>query len=274
MVVAVESGSLVQDVYDRLDAPGAAVVTGLDDAMRALRHVGDQTNHTGIERVAPPVFAPLPELGPGPRDLGEDESLRVLAEAGFPAITPIAVSPTAAVRDLEMDYPIALKVSAASIFHKQRDGLIALDLPDANAAEAARKRLVEAATVRGVPDWQLVAQTMAPRGVELLLGLRQDPVFGSLVVLGAGGSLVEGIGRVALARATTAAVRPVAFIERTGVAHSLPAPALAALAAEVARFAGFVIAAGERLRECEVNPLIVTPEGRLAMVDAKLCIAE
>ena len=271
IVAAVESGSLVQDVYAALRIPGAATVFGLDDCMQALALASPSVD---VAPVAPAgevgIDEPAPDLGPGARDLSEDESLRVLAAAGLPAVV---TSPVETPEDLDrLDYPIALKVSGASVFHKHRYGLLALDLATPAAAKAAHENLSRAAREAGLQEWQVVAQPMAPRGIELLLGLRVDPVFGSLVVLGVGGTLVEDIGHVALARALAAQHDPGSLIGRAGIEASLSPPSRAALAEAIRRFSAFVLASAPRLRECEVNPVIVKPDGTLAIVDAKVCV--
>ena len=276
VIVALESGSVVEDVYSDLRIPGVAVIEGLDDSMQALAALAaarppaiwPETGPTPLED-GPSAFD---HIGPGARDLPEDESLEVLLRAGLPVqvATPIATAED--LDDAALSYPLALKISAEAVFHKQRHRLLALDLATPAAAKAARDELLRAAAAAGVEDWRLVAQPMAPRGIELILGLRRDPVFGSLVVLGVGGTLVEDVGRVAVARAVAAQRDPDGLVARAALTDAVSPAARQALADTIRRFSAFVLRSGERLRECEVNPLIVLSDGGLAIVDAKICV--
>lgn len=276
IVVAVETGSLVQDVFDAIDTAGVAVVAGLDNCMSALGALATTPQATpsaasrGTQSLSQSAW--MPE---GRRDLSEEDSLRILREdAGLPAI---ATSQITGVGDLDRPkfaYPIALKVSASDVFHKQRHSLLALDLRDADEARAAFLKLTENAREAGIEFWRIVAQPMAPRGVELMLALRKDPVFGSFVVLGIGGSLVEEIGRITLMRAAAVWSNPERLITDAGLRSSFSSEVIQTLEEVVRSFSGFVLASGERLRECEINPLIVQSDGALTIVDAKICLDE
>jgi len=114
---------------------------------------------------------------------------------------------------------------------------------------------------------------MAPPGVELILGARVDPQFGPLVVLGAGGILVELLGDSASALAPFDEIVAAALLDRLKVARLLDGPrgrpklARQALVEVIARFSQLLASLGPALAEVDVNPLIVHERGVVA-VDA------
>jgi len=120
---------------------------------------------------------------------------------------------------------------------------------------------------------RVIVSTMAPGGVELALGIVRDPQFGPLVMVAAGGLLVEVLrdrtfalppvdpdhARLMLARL---AVRPLL----DGV-RGRPPTDVAAVAHAIARLSLIAEDLGEHLDGVDVNPLIAGPEGCVA-VDA------
>jgi acetate---CoA ligase (ADP-forming) len=162
---------------------------------------------------------------------------------------------------------VALKSARPGLAHKSDVGGVRLGLPAQAALRAAWAEL-EAA----LGPSMLVA-AMAPAGVELALGVVRDPQFGPLVMVAAGGVLVELLAdrrfglaplgqRAAMAMLDRLAVRPLL----DGVRGSPPAD-LEAVADAVARLSVLAADLGEWLDALDVNPLIAGPAGCLA-VDA------
>jgi hypothetical protein len=114
---------------------------------------------------------------------------------------------------------------------------------------------------------------MAAQGPELILGLARDPALGPLVVLGAGGVLAEYLAERAVAIPPLSAADAATMISGLRVAEVLagvrgqPPCDAAALAAAVAAFSLLAAELGEYLDAFDVNPLICSPSGVLA-VDA------
>ena len=171
-------------------------------------------------------------------------------------------------------YPVALKASGADVAHKTERGLVRLGLPNAAAVKSAFADL----TARpGAFGMTFIVQPMAGAGVEPIVGIRNDPAFGSLTVVGLGGVHVELLGEAAL-RVGPVSVEAAALMLRETRAGALldgfrgtgpfdfdaAARAIAALSAFGAATYGLLAAA-------EVNPLIVLPRGRGTVgVDALL----
>lgn len=206
------------------------------------------------------------------------------AEALFSALG-IAQAPAQWLHDANQPiacaFPVAIKIASPDIAHKSDVGGVELDLPDGSAAAAAAARVLERARaarpqarIEGV-----VAATMQRGLGEAIVGLRRDPQVGPIVLVGAGGTLAELYGDVALrpapvteeeARRMVGEVR--AFAALAGYRHA-PRGDLEALARAVAAFSR--LAALPEVAEAEINPLLVKAEGEgVVGVDALLVLRE
>ena len=105
----------------------------------------------------------------------------------------------AAKRAVEVGFPVAVKIVSAQASHKTDVGGVALNLADADAVRVAATAMVER-LARRVPgatlDGFLVQEMVA--GVELIVGVREDPQYGPLMLVGLGGVLVEALGDIAM----------------------------------------------------------------------------
>jgi acetyltransferase len=112
------------------------------------------------------------------------------------ALPPTRLAPSAAdavrLAD-EIGYPVALKLDSPDISHKSDVGGVLLDLADAKAVRAAFKEIVDKARIAS-PTANIngaLVQKMLGGGQELIIGVRRDPQFGPLVLVGSGGVEVE-----------------------------------------------------------------------------------
>lgn len=244
--------------------PDAAVATAAAMARCAARAVPEAGR-------APDAPQPLPY-----GSLNEHEALMLLAEAGLPVPqVKVAADPDAAVLAAEaLGYPVVVKILSPDILHKSDMGGVALNLETAGAVRAAAEDvLARARTAAPVAriDGVLVAPMMPKGGIETILGVKVDPVFGPMVVFGLGGVLVEVLHDVALrhapiglgeARAMMTEIRGAALLD--GVRGAPPADKEAIARALVA-LSRFAAAQGDRLESIDINPFVVWPEGRGAM---------
>ncbi|MBW1712524.1 MAG: acetate--CoA ligase family protein, partial [Deltaproteobacteria bacterium] len=132
---------------------------------------------------------------------GLDLSLKLIQAAGIPAAPWKTASSRAEAVEaaLEIGFPVALKAGSSEVSHKSDFGGVILDLADEAALEAGLEKLSRNLAQAGqARPWPVVVQKMVPQGEEIILGGRQDPVFGPVVLLGLGGILVEVLGDVAL----------------------------------------------------------------------------
>jgi succinyl-CoA synthetase beta subunit len=185
-----------------------------------------------------------------------------------PAATARSVDEAVA-RAEEIGFPVVLKGAASGLVHKTDAGLVAVGLPDGQAVREAAGRFLLSLSSR--PDGHLVVQQMAERGVELIVGTRIDPSFGTVVVVGPGGIFVEltrdvavRLGPVDEATAGEMLDETVAGKLLAGV-RGAPIADRAAAAAAIARISQIAHGARSSIRALEVNPLIVLPEGRGAV---------
>lgn len=176
-------------------------------------------------------------------------------------------------------YPVAIKIASPDIAHKSDVGGVELDLPDAAAAGAAIERVlarVRAATPKARIEG-IVAASMQRGLGEAIVGFHRDPQVGPIVLVGAGGTLAELYGDVALrpapvtveeARRMIGEVRGFAPL---GGYRNAPRGDLEALAQAVAALS--MLSALPEVEEAEINPLLVKAKGVVG-VDALLVLRD
>jgi acyl-CoA synthetase (NDP forming) len=98
-----------------------------------------------------------------------------------------------------LGHPVVLKALGADIQHKSDLGLVELDIRDAAAARAAYHRIVDRAAGRAAGG--VLVEELVPHERELLVGMRRDPQFGTVVAFGLGGIFTEALADVAFALA-------------------------------------------------------------------------
>jgi acyl-CoA synthetase (NDP forming) len=166
-------------------------------------------------------------------------------------------------------YPVALKAQAASLTHKSDAGGLVLNIADDAALAAGWERLhdnVARAKPGLVLDGVLV-ERMAGRGIEMAIGARRDPHWGPVLMIGLGGVWIETLNDIRLMPADLDEAGIVAEIGKLRGATLLQGargvePAdIAALASTAARV-GALMRAIPTLREIDINPLLVYPQGR------------
>jgi acyl-CoA synthetase (NDP forming) len=132
--------------------------------------------------------------------LSELDSLALLRQAGLPVIDAVAVAdpPSAMEAARRFGTDVALKLDAIGLAHKSDLGGVALGLRGDEAVAQAAAALLEAGRRAGLTVRGLLVEPMAPPGVELIGGLRRDPQFGPVVLVGLGGTLAEALDDVAI----------------------------------------------------------------------------
>ncbi len=268
------ASAVANDEAALLRDDGIPVLEGTASGLAALRHLLAYRDG----RMRPPVVLPEPvsddvrvrwraRLASG--DLSELEGLALLADYGVPITqgrgARSADEAVAAAEDI--GWPVALKTAAPGVHHKSDVGGVALGVTSADALRAAYEDMAS----RLGP--QVVVAAMAPPGVELALGIVRDPQFGPLVLVAAGGVLVEVLHDRRLTLPPLDAPRARASIDRLRVRPLLdgvrgaPPADIGALARAVSRLSLLAADLGEQIDALDVNPVIVTPDGCVA-VDA------
>ncbi|MEU6604900.1 acetate--CoA ligase family protein [Streptomyces shenzhenensis] len=171
----------------------------------------------------------------------------------------------------QVGYPVVMKASGARIAHKTELGLVRIGLTSASQVRDAYRELTDTARYEGVAlDGVLVCQ-MVERGVEMVVGVTHDDLFGPTVTVGLGGVLVEVLRDAAVrvppfgeeqARDMLGELRGRALLD--GVRGRPPAD-LDALVEVVLRVQRMALELGGELAELDINPLMVLPQGQGAV---------
>ncbi len=220
--------------------------------------------------------------GPERRTLSERDSKAMLEAYGIPTALPqaAATADEAARLAAQAGFPVVLKVLSPDITHKSDVGGVVLDLKDADAVRRAfaeigerARRLAPGARLEGVTVQPMVARES---GVEMILGIKKDPVFGTVVMAGRGGTEAElfadrSLGlpplNEPLARRMLESLRVWPLLD--GYRGRRPA-AKDALLETLIRLSYFAADYPE-VAELDINPLLVTPE-RVIALDARLVV--
>jgi len=165
----------------------------------------------------------------------------------------------------ELGHPVVLKTADPDVHHKLEVDGIRLHLDDGAAVAAAYADLA----ARLGPE--VSVQPEVPAGVEVALGLWRDPLLGPLVLVAAGGSLVELLAERSVALPPVDVERAAGLVTRLRLAELLaghrggPPLAADALVAAVVGFAQLAHELGDLLEAVDVNPLVVGRDGVTAV---------
>ena len=198
--------------------------------------------------------------------MNELEGLALLADYGVPAVEARqASSAEEAVAAAEaIGFPVVLKTAAPGVHHKSDVDGVRLGLATADAVRGAYD------DVAGRLGPAAVVAAMAPEGVEVALGIVRDPSFGPLVLVAAGGVLVELLHDRALAMPPLDDGSARRLFERLRMRPLLDgmrgtaASDVGALAGAISRLSLLAADLGDLLAAVDVNPVLVSPAGCVA----------
>jgi acyl-CoA synthetase (NDP forming) len=224
---------------------------------------------------AAPKLLPAPSVGAVTLPAAtpsEAEAKRLLATAGIAsAPEQSCASADAAVAAAErFGFPVVMKILSPDILHKSEIGGVLLDVADAGTVRtgydtllARAKQAVPAARIEGV----LVAKQLKG-GVECIMGIHRDPVFGPMAMFGLGGIFVEILKDVVfhrcpfgsdVAEAMIASIKGAPLLQG---ARGRPPADVKALAEMLSRLSAFAVAAGPNLTSIDLNPVFAMPAGQ------------
>jgi acyl-CoA synthetase (NDP forming) len=213
---------------------------------------------------------------PGGGWLELDQGARLLEACGLPVLPTrgAAAAAEAAEAAEAVGFPVVLKARSGEVVHKTEVGGVALNLGDADAVRAAYETMESRL---GAQMGGAVVQPMAPLGVEAIVGLASDPEFGPIVMAGLGGVMTDLLQDRAFAvpplepgaaDAMVASLRAAPLLDGYRGAPKVDRRALVTVLEQVARVAEEV----PELAELDLNPIVVSPDGALA-VDCKARLA-
>lgn len=216
--------------------------------------------------------------------LMEPEAYKVMEAYGFPVVrSALTSSPdeAAAAAD-DIGYPVVMKITSPDVIHKFDFGGVRVGLENEADVRAAFQEIRQSVLNRN-PEARIegiLVEEMAGKGEEVILGVSNDPQFGPILMFGLGGIYVEALEDVTfrLAPVTELSARRMITTTRTykildgyrgGPVYDIPAieDCLKRLSQLAVDFDG--------IRELDINPLIVYPEGKgCAIVDARIILKE
>nr|MBX2854899.1 acetate--CoA ligase family protein [Paracoccaceae bacterium] len=255
--------------YEQAGFPCFEDPTRAITAMAAMMRFGEAFARTPGAPPDPAAALPRPE---GPLD--ERAAKRLLADAGLPMVEDVIVASAeeAQIAAVRFGGSVALKIASADILHKTDVGGVALNMKPEEAAAgfnrvmAACRAAVPSARIDGV-----LVSPMAPEGVDCIIGVKRDQVFGPVVLFGLGGVYAEVLRDVACRPGPVGVAAAREMIEEiTGVELLKGARGAApvdfdALAATLSRLSAIAAANADWIESVEINPLRALPKGCLAL---------
>jgi acyl-CoA synthetase (NDP forming) len=205
-------------------------------------------------------------------DLAEYEAKRVLADYGIAVTQEKLATSSEEARKFaaEIGFPVALKVQSADIPHKTEAGGVRIGLGDAGAVAqayddilASSRAYAPQAKIDGV-----LVQSMVSGGVEIILGVNNDPLFGPAIMFGLGGIFAEVMKDVTFRLAPLSRfdaeemIREVRAFPLLDGARGKPKADIAALADAIVRLSALAIDLKDEVAEIDINPLFVLPAGK------------
>lgn len=214
--------------------------------------------------------------------LSEANSKALLEAYGIPVSQPILAETTAEAARIatEMGFPVAVKIHSPDVTHKSDVGGVMLNVADANAAGKAFETLIERCR-NAKPTARIVGVTIQPMfvdpaGRELIVGAKRDPVFGTVLMVGAGGTNAELLHdrslelpplNEGLARRMLESLRLWPLL---GSYRGKPAVNFERLTDILIRIS-YLVADFPEIIELDVNPLLVTAKESVAL-DARMVV--
>lgn len=274
----------------RLHEAGLPIYASIEHSVRVLAALGERGQYLAqVERQSRErSVEPLPELtamferarGEG-RDLFEYEAKRVLRDHGIEVPLELVVRDEAELAEAAGQFgetPLAMKVVSKDILHKSDAGGVKLNVVGEAAMREAREVILAScreydadAEIEGI-----LVTPMAKKGVEVILGVIRDPIFGPVLMFGLGGIFVEILEDVAFraiplsrrdAEEMVEQIKAKKILGGVRGEKAVDKAALVDLLLKVSR----IVEAYPGLSELDLNPVIVNADG-YAVVDARVIV--
>lgn len=209
------------------------------------------------------------------RALSEWESRDLLASAGIPVVEGKRVNSAdeAAEAAEALGCPVVMKINGADISHKTEIGGVELNVATPHDARRLFDELLSRVTKNapGIQTDGVIVAPMISGGVEIILGVQVDPIFGPAVMFGLGGVFVEVFQDVVFALAPfnrDAAMKMILGIKGVKLLQGVrggPPSDINALADALVELSQFAASHAGTLASVDVNPFVVLPKGRGAV---------
>ena len=273
-----------QDLIDT----GIPLFRSFRNCFAALRDFYAYERAAGGFRARPPLAGRLGEdvdalLHSRGGVLGARDAKALLDASGVSSADEVLVTSAGAAAEAaaSLGFPVAMKIASPGFPHKSEAGLVRLGIGSATAARAAYRDLVglaRAAKPLG-PIEGVVVQEQVPDGVEMIVGVTHDATLGPAVMVGTGGIFAEVLADVAVrplpvdARDADDMIRSLRGFPLLDGARGRPPADVNALVDVVMAVARLAAACGPKLRELDLNPVLVREKGAVA-VDSLVILAD
>ena len=277
----VDEGARVPPEYIKgLRDAGIPWFPSTERAYRAIARLADLAKRDLSDRSLPPVQ--VPGLSDVSGVVPEYKAKALLGPLGiaFPRSTFAASADEAASAAEEIGFPVVLKAQAAALGHKSDAGGVILNLKSADEVRAAFAKMYGnvAAYDSSIALDGVLVEKMGKMGLEMIVGAKNDPEWGPVVLAGFGGVTAEILKDVVLVTPDLSAeqvadkllgLKQAALLKGYRGSPALDVPALAALVVEVGR----IMAGNPAIREIDLNPVIVHPVGEgVVALDALMLV--
>jgi acetyltransferase len=277
---SVVGGPVDPEILLPLRAAGVPLMEGAECATLTIQKLAEyyEFQKNSSTQTTTPTFERLDKkLSSG--IMPAEAAFQLFEHFGIPT-APILFARSAAAAALAAEhvgFPVVLKIESPDITHKSDVGGVALGLANAGDVRAAYERMhsqvaerAPTAKIAGV-----IVQRMAGAGLEMILGINRDPLFGPVVLCGFGGILVEllkdivvGIPPLSFEQAREMIERLRGFPILAGV-RGKPAADIDSLCHAIVGVSHLAMSLGNQLVGLDINPLIVLPKGEgVIAVDA------
>ena len=268
-----EGARIPHQYVEELRALGIPFFPSPERVFRALAHLTNfAARRPRARSVAVHETSARPRLSSG--TMPEYRSKQVLAQAGIPIPRGSLARSLEEAHTIagEIGFPVVLKAQSAQLSHKSDAGGVELNLDGPEALAAGWERL-HANISRAMPELVLdgvLVEEMRQRGAELIFGARNDPDWGSVVLVGFGGVLAEAIHDMRLLPSDLSVDDVIAELHQLKCAAILRgfrgSPALdVKAAAEIVCRIGSLVSSNPEIRELDINPVVLYPEGQGAL---------
>ncbi|MFZ5651883.1 MAG: acetate--CoA ligase family protein [Bacillota bacterium] len=279
-------GAPVEPAVTELEKAGIPMVSETVEAVRAVSNLVTYSENLKKRKIARyqvqhPAL-PRPDLTglliPGETQ-SESVAKAILEKYGIPVTRQwLATTPEEAVSKARViGYPVALKIDSPDIPHKTEAGGLKLGINNDDEVRSAFAEIIDNVK-HYLPDARIngvSVQEMLPEGVEVIVGVTMDPVFGPTVMFGLGGIFVEVLKDVSFRIAPVSPGDAYDMIEEIkgsailkGVRGKPPVDTRA-IADVILKVAALAADYRDIIEEIDINPLLVYPEG-VKVADAML----
>lgn len=291
VVAAFIGGVECEEAYQKLTEAGIPAYASPEEAVSALGAIYQYARYLRKpERTYPSMEVDRNKaakiihraLSEGRRALSPAEAAEVALAYGIPVPEkPLVTSEEEAVKVAEeLGYPVVLEVESPQIIHKTEVGGIKVNIKSSDEVVKAYreildsvKKLAPEASIRGI-----IVRKMIPQGKEVIVGMHRDPVFGPVIMFGAGGILVELMRDVSFRVAPVSLEEAEEMIKETRI-HALlkgfrgePESDIESIKDVILRVSRLALDFPE-ISDIDVNPLFVYEKGKgCTAVDVKIMI--